>query len=129
MIDSSYIYTRSIYNCSIKFCEDCICKLLSDITCTTCDQSESSIGVMDNNYINKISSVSPTVASTTVTNIEPKSSESDNHNAIPLIAGVIAGIIVLIGSGIVLVVVLLLMKARYMLDKIEVANPCVTNDY
>ena len=70
---------------------------------------------------------SPNVASDIVTTIEPKSSESDHNNAIPLIAGVIAGIIVLIGSGIVLVVVLLLMKARYMLDRIKIANPCVTN--
>ena len=72
---------------------------------------------------------SPTVASDIVTSIEPKSSESDNNNAIPLIAGVIAGIIALIGSGIVLVVVLLLMKTRYTLDKTKVANPCVTNYY
>ena len=90
----------------------------------TCNQSVT--GVTDNNDINKISSVCPNVASTTVTrespsvasniitSIEPhsKSSESDNNNPIPLIAGVIAGIIVLIGSGIILVVVLLLMKTR-----------------
>ena len=158
--------------------------MLSGITCSTRNQSETE--VTDNNDIDKTSSVSPTVASTTitrespnvasitvtrespsvasttvtgespsvasttvtrespnvasttvtgespnvasdiVTSIEPKSSESDNNNAIPLIAGVIAGIIVLIGNGIVLVVVLLLMKARYTLDK---TNPCVTNYY
>ena len=113
--------------------------MLSGITCTTRNQSETE--VTDNNDIDKTSSVSPNVASTTVTresptiasdivtSIEPKSSESDNNNAIPLIAGVIAGIIVLIiiGSGIVLVVVL--MKARHVLDKTKVANPCVTNYY
>ena len=49
---------------------------------------------------------------TIVTSIEPRSSESDN-NTFPIIAGVIAGIIVLFGSVIVLVVVFLLMKARY----------------
>ena len=100
----------------------------------TCNQSVT--GVTDNNDINKISSVCPNVASTTatrespsvvsdiITRIEPnsKSSGSDNNNPIPLIAGVIASITVLIGSGIVLVVVLLLMKARYTLDKIEVTN-------
>ena len=113
--------------------------MFSGITCTT--HNESVTEVTDNNDIDKISSVSPNVASTTVTresphgasdivtSIEPKSSESDDNNAIPLIAGVIAGIIVLIGSGVVLVVVLLLMRARYMLDKIKVANPCVTNYY
>ena len=50
---------------------------------------------------------------TIVTSIEPRSSGSDNSNTIPLLAGVIAGIIVLFGSVIVLVVVFLLMKARY----------------
>ena len=69
--------------------------MLSGITCTTRNQSVTE--VTDNNDINKTSSVSPNVASTTVTresqvtvasdivtSIEPKSSESDNNNAIPL---------------------------------------------
>ena len=60
-------------------------------------------------------SESPTIGSdnTNVTSIEPRSSGSDSNNTIPLIAGVIAGIIVLLGTAIVLVVVILLIKTRY----------------
>ena len=43
-----------------------MCKLLSGITCTTRNQSDSVTEVTDNNDMNKISSVSPNVASTTV---------------------------------------------------------------
>ena len=56
MIDSSC--TSSIWNYSIKFSEDCICKLLSGITCTTRNQSVTE--VTDNNDIDKTSSVSDT---------------------------------------------------------------------
>ena len=54
----------------------------------------------------------PNTATATVASTEPRSSASDHNNTIPLIAGVIAGIIVLLGTVIVLVVVLLLIKAR-----------------
>ena len=108
--------------------------LFSDYTTIFATHDQYATGSTDSSFYNtkEAASMPPNIATSTVTlssveakspnrnnnitatSIEPESSGSDNNNAIPLLAGVIvAGIIVLFGSVIVLVVIFLLMKARY----------------
>ena len=64
-------------------------------------------------------STTPLVVVSNATNIDPVSESSQNNytstNIVPFIAGGIIGIIVLLGSVVILVAIVLLMKRRYII--------------